>query len=166
MKCCGVWICLGLVALAAMRVEGQEAPLGGARPVYIMLYMHHYIGGGGFYPTAQDFRAFAELTQKYQVPATFFFDGILVERLQKEDPTIFNRLKVPLGYHGEETHGPPPVVGGRSGCVGYGKSWNEAVQAVMVLTRVRQARSLPCRAFRRMRCGRWTKRSQKSLTRW
>ncbi|MBI3694789.1 MAG: hypothetical protein HY238_08120 [Acidobacteria bacterium] len=117
------------------------------RELYVHVFMHHYVGGGGFYPSAQDLRAFAELTQKYHVPATFFFDGILVERLQEEDPAIFeylNGIKAPLGYHAEETHGPFPVatnlLGGRlpglppsgsASSVTYGRPWNEAVEAVI-----------------------------------
>ncbi|MBI3693507.1 MAG: hypothetical protein HY238_01520 [Acidobacteria bacterium] len=93
--------------------------------------MHHYVGGGGFYPSAEDVRAFARLMQKYEVPATFFFDGISVERLQEEDPAIFdylNGLKVPLGYHAEEAHGPFPVICVRPGCVAYGRNWGEALE--------------------------------------
>lgn len=119
------------------------------RKLYVHVFMHHYVGGGGSYPSAQDLRAFADLTQKYRVPATFFFDGILVERLQEEDPTIFehlNRLKVPLGYHGEESHGPYPVstclLDGRlpppltrpvsiESSLTYGRPWNEGVEAVL-----------------------------------
>lgn len=133
--------------LAAVGGRAQTPAAPPAKPLYGMVYMHHYVGGGGFYPSTEDLRAFAQLTQKYQVPATFFFDGILVERLQKEDPTIFeylNRLKVPLGYHGEETHGPYPVAtnlmagrgspfptpAGKAGSVTYGRSWDEAIKAV------------------------------------
>ncbi|MBI3684484.1 MAG: hypothetical protein HY235_29260 [Acidobacteria bacterium] len=106
----------------------QPAP---QRQLYVQVYMHHYVGGGGFYPSAEDVRAFARLMQKYELPATFYFDGILVERLQEEDPAIFdylNGLKVPLGYHAEEAHGPFPVICVSSGCVTWARNWGEALE--------------------------------------
>ncbi len=147
MRHCILTVGLGLAVLTAPHATAPAPASGADKPIYVMAYMHHYVGGGGFYPTAQDIRAFAELTQKYQVPATFFVDGILAERLQKEDPMVFaylNRLKVPLGYHGEETHGPFPVAtnlmagrgspfatpAGEKGSVSYGRSWDEAVKAM------------------------------------
>ncbi|OGV36351.1 MAG: hypothetical protein A2X48_08935 [Lentisphaerae bacterium GWF2_49_21] len=119
------------------------------KPVFIMPFTHHYAGPGGYYATAEEVRKTATVFHELNIPGTLFFDGILVERLLKEDPAIFkdiNDWKLPLGYHGEETHGPYPVPSdlaveaynlkeaqGYNGQVSLntGKPWDEAVQQVI-----------------------------------
>ena len=85
---------------------------GGQAPVYVCAFTHHYSGPGGYYAGAAEVRTIATFFHQHAIPGTLFFDGILVERLQREDPALFaqiNEWKLPLGYHGEETHGPYPV---------------------------------------------------------
>ncbi len=89
-----------------------QEPAIGEKPVFVMAFTHHYEGPGGYYAKAEEVRRIAEFFHKHKIPGTLFFDGILVDRLKKEDPGIFefiNSYKLPLGYHGEETHGPYPV---------------------------------------------------------
>ncbi|MDQ7779221.1 MAG: hypothetical protein RDV41_05880 [Planctomycetota bacterium] len=89
-----------------------KPPAEGSQPVYFWPFTHHYAGPGGYYPTAQEVRSIADFWAAHKIPGTLFVDGILVERLQKEDPAIFehiNKLGLYLGYHGDETHGPYPV---------------------------------------------------------
>jgi hypothetical protein len=81
-------------------------------PVYLLAFTHHYNGPGGYYPAASEVRGMGEFFIKYKIPGTLFFDGILAERIQKEDPALIQQIRdwnLPLGYHGEETHGPYPV---------------------------------------------------------
>ncbi|MDD2707686.1 MAG: hypothetical protein PHV34_06710 [Verrucomicrobiae bacterium] len=97
----------GVSAAPAVRSSGT-----GRAPVFIVPFTHHYNGPGGYYATAAEVRQMGELFSRYRIPGTLFFDGILVERLQKEDPSLIpqiNAWKLPIGYHGEETHGPYPV---------------------------------------------------------
>jgi len=122
---------------------------GGARqPVFLMAFTHHYEGPGGYYPAAAEVRRMGEFFVRNGIPGTLFFDGILVERLQQEDPSILQQVRewgLPLGYHGEETHGPYPVASELLGEVytlreaqGYrgpwslttGKGWADAVALV------------------------------------
>jgi hypothetical protein len=120
----------------------------GGAPVFFLPFTHHYDGPGGYYASAAEVRAMGELLVRYKVPGTLFFDGILVERLQREDPSLIRQIRewnLPLGYHGEETHGPYPVASELLGEVyelreaqGYkgpwslttGKGWSDAVKAV------------------------------------
>lgn len=124
------------------------AASGPAAPVFFLAFTHHYNGPGGYYPTAAEVREIGAFFQREQIPGTLFFDGILVERLQAEDPAILKQVRdwgLPIGYHGEETHGPYPVASELLGEVrvlpeaqGYrgpwslttGKSWDEAVRLV------------------------------------
>ncbi|HCE46932.1 MAG TPA: hypothetical protein DET40_25580 [Lentisphaeria bacterium] len=119
------------------------------KPVFILPFTHHYAGPGGYYATAAEVRKTAAVFHELNIPGVLFFDGILVERLAREDPAIFkdiNEWKLPLGYHGEETHGPYPVpcdlaveaydlkeAQGYNGQVSLntGKTWDEAVQQVI-----------------------------------
>ena len=121
---------------------------GPQKPVFILAFTHHYEGPGGYYPTAAEVRRMGQFFADSGIPGTMFFDGILVERLQREDPTILQQVRdwnLPLGYHGEETHGPYPVASELLGEVytlneaqGYrgpwslttGKDWNTAVALV------------------------------------
>ncbi len=85
---------------------------GPRQPVFLLAFTHHYNGPGGYYPSAAEVRAIGEFFVKAGIPGTLFFDGILVERLLKEDPALIQQIRewnLPLGYHGEETHGPYPV---------------------------------------------------------
>ncbi|MEZ7893510.1 MAG: hypothetical protein QMC67_17375 [Candidatus Wallbacteria bacterium] len=123
-------------------------PAGGETPIFVMPFTHHYEGPGGYYAKPSEVRKIAEFFHKYNLPGTLFFDGILVDILKKEDPGIFeliNSYKLPLGYHGEETHGPYPVAsdlcaevyqlkeaGDYKGqwSITTGLFWDEAVKAV------------------------------------
>lgn len=118
-------------------------------PVFLIAFTHHYAGPGGYYATPDEVKKTGEIFVKYQIPGTLFFDGILIERLQKEDPALIAKIRalnLPIGYHGEETHGPYPVASELLGEVytlkeahGYdgpwsltsGKDWNTAVKLVM-----------------------------------
>jgi len=120
----------------------------GSMPVFVLPFSHHYDGPGGYYARPEEVRNLAEFFHKNSVPGTLFFDGILVDMLQKTDPGIFaviNSYNLPLGYHGEETHGPYPVPSDLFAEVyplkeaqGYrgtwsqtaGKGWDIAVKAV------------------------------------
>jgi len=85
----------------------------GDAPIYIWVYSHHYLGGGGIYPRADDIRDAAALVDSLEIPATLFFDGILVNEIMREDDSLFRELRsqdgLTFGYHGEETHGPYPA---------------------------------------------------------
>lgn len=128
--------------------ESFPEPSKGEKPVFVIPFTHHYDGPGGYYATAGEVRAMAEFFNRNKIPGTLFFDGILVERLKKQDPAIFdlvNSYRLPLGYHGEETHGPYPVASDLCAEVyplneaqGYdgrwsittGQDWNSAVEQV------------------------------------
>lgn len=119
-----------------------------ACPVFLMAFTHHYSGPGGYYPSAAEVRRMGEFFVKSKIPGTLFFDGILVERLQQEEPALIRQIRewnLPIGYHGEETHGPYPVGSELLGEVytlreaqGYqgpwslttGKDWDTAVKLV------------------------------------
>jgi hypothetical protein len=119
------------------------------KPVFVLAFTHHYAGPGGYYASAAEVRNVAGIFHDLKIPGTLFFDGILVERLSKEDPEIFkdiNEWKLSLGYHGEETHGPYPVPSdlaveaynlkeaqGYKGLwsLNTGKPWKEAIQQVI-----------------------------------
>ncbi|MFA6294551.1 MAG: hypothetical protein WC637_22355, partial [Victivallales bacterium] len=129
------------------------------KPVFVLAFTHHYAGPGGYYASAAEVRNVAVIFHELKIPGTLFFDGILVERLLKEDPSIFkeiNEWKLSLGYHGEETHGPYPVPSdlaveaynlkeaqGYKGLwsLNTGKPWNEAAQQVID----RYSHALPCK---------------------
>ncbi len=90
----------------------STASSGPRQPVFFLAFTHHYNGPGGYYPSAAEIRAMGEFFVKANIPGTLFFDGILVERLLQEDPALIDQIRrwdLPLGYHGEETHGPYPV---------------------------------------------------------
>ena len=119
------------------------------KPVFVLAFTHHYAGPGGYYASAGEVRKVAGMFHDLKIPGTLFFDGILVERLLKEEPAIFkdiNEWNLSLGYHGEETHGPYPVPSDLAAeaynlkaAQGYkgiwslntGKPWKEAVQQVI-----------------------------------
>jgi len=123
-------------------------PAKGGKPIFVMAFTHHYDGPGGYYAKAEEVRKIANFFHTQNIPGTLFFDGILVDMLKKDDPAIFeliNSYKLPLGYHGEETHGPYPV--GSDLCAEVyhlkeaqdykgqwslttGKSWDDAVREV------------------------------------
>ncbi|MEN6403106.1 MAG: hypothetical protein ABFD94_14295 [Armatimonadia bacterium] len=97
---------------ASPAAKTPPAAGGGQATVYVLAFTHHYSGPGGYYATPAEVRGIGAFFHKYAIPGTLCFDGILVQRLQSEDPGIFaqiNEWKLPLGYHGEETHGPYPV---------------------------------------------------------
>jgi hypothetical protein len=118
------------------------------KPVFVLAFTHHYAGPGGYYAPAAEVRKVAEIFHDLKIPGTLFFDGILVERILKEEPSVFkdiNDWRLSIGYHGEETHGPYPVpsdlaaeVYNLKAAQGYkgvwslntGKPWKEAVQQV------------------------------------
>jgi len=126
----------------------RPSSTGARRPVFILAFTHHYNGPGGYYPGADEVRKTGEFFIKAKIPGTLFFDGILVERLQEEDPSLIKQIRewnLPLGYHGEETHGPYPVASELLGEIytlkeaqGYrgqwslttGKDWDTAVKLV------------------------------------
>ncbi len=128
--------------------QTRRTPNNGSAPVFVLPFAHHYNGPGGYYAPASEVRALAEFFHKYQLPGTMFFDGIHIERLKKEDPSVLNLVneyKLAIGYHGEETHGPYPVPSDLFAEVyplkeaqGYqgtwslttGKDWDAAVKAV------------------------------------
>ncbi len=90
----------------------NSAYSGPRQPVFLLPFTHHYNGPGGYYPSAAEVRAMGEFFVKVGIPGTLFFDGILVERILQEDPALIQQIRqwdLPLGYHGEETHGPYPV---------------------------------------------------------
>ncbi|MSQ02306.1 MAG: hypothetical protein EXR71_10525 [Myxococcales bacterium] len=100
----------------ATRVPVDDGPRGDA-PVYFLVFSHHYHGRGGYYGTAAEVRTVLHAAQKAgQVKAlTMFFDGILLERLEKEDPTLIPEVRAAgaaIGFHGEDAHGPYPIIGG------------------------------------------------------
>ncbi len=135
-------------ARASSPARAGTAPASGGAPVFILPFTHHYAGPGGYYPTPAEVRDMGALLVRHRVPGTLFFDGILVERLQKEAPDLIRQIRdwnLPLGYHGEETHGPYPVASELLGEVytlheaqGYkgpwslttGQPWDAAVKAV------------------------------------
>lgn len=89
----------------------------GAPPLYVVLYTHHYLGLGGYYPSAAQVRAVVEACVEADMEAdcVLHFDGILVDKLDAEDPKLRDYIRdhdFPIGYHGEEAHGPYPVVVG------------------------------------------------------
>jgi hypothetical protein len=110
------------------------------QPIFFFVFGHHYLGGGGTIPSVLDIDEYAEILSRYGVKGTFFFDGIVVEHLIQEDPGIFERLNaqdICLGYHGEETHGPYPVLVDyflkgvtNQDMIVAGLEWNEAVHVV------------------------------------
>ncbi len=114
----------------------------GDAPVHVWVYSHHYVGGGGTYPTARHVREIAEVVREVKIPVTFFLDGILVEELQRQDPSLLPDLAahpyLSFGYHGEETHGPYPIPTDLLGGVRrsppldltHGKTWDDAFAAV------------------------------------
>lgn len=126
----------------------RTAYSGPPQPVFLLAFTHHYNGPGGYYPAAAEVRTMGEFFVKAGIPGTLFFDGILVERLQKEDPDLIRQIRqwnLPIGYHGEETHGPYPVASELLGEVytlreaqGYrgqwslttGQPWDSAVRLV------------------------------------
>ncbi len=98
------------------RVPVDDGPRGDA-PVYFLVFSHHYHGRGGYYGTAAEVRTVLHAAQKAgQAKAlTMFFDGILLERLENEDPTLIPEVRASgaaIGFHGEDAHGPYPIIGG------------------------------------------------------
>jgi len=136
-----LWVVVSAVVMAcgsggepSKTVEHPPPICGEQSPVYIWVYAHHYVGGGGVYPRGQDIRDVVSVVDDVDVPATFFFDGILIEELVHNDPGVFNRLvgnpRVSFGYHGEETHGPFPVPVSASNAehsMTYLEDWDAAV---------------------------------------
>jgi hypothetical protein len=99
--------------------------------VYIFISGHHYAKGPlvGDYPDPQHLRDFVEILKRYEVKGTFLLDGIFVEEIEKRDPSFFgylNELGMPIGYHGDETHGPLSF---RE--ITENKRWNEVVKATV-----------------------------------
>ena len=110
------------------------------QPILFFAFGHHYLGGGGTYPPAREIESYAHILTRYGIKGTFYFDGIHVERLQAETPDFFprfNSLGMSIGYHGEETHGPYPVIvdylyphaPSDASCIA-GLPWGEAVRVV------------------------------------
>ncbi len=86
-----------------------------AAPLYVFLHTHHYLGNGGYYPTPEEVRDVAEAVVKAGLSkkSTLFFDGILTQKLKDQDPAFRDYVRdngFAIGYHGEEAHGPYPVV--------------------------------------------------------
>lgn len=87
----------------------------GDAPVYFLLFSHHYAGKGGYYASAEDVRGVADACIDAGIAKSclLFLDGIMVERLQQEDPKLIPWLKgqgFAFGYHGEDVHGPYPIL--------------------------------------------------------
>ena len=88
---------------------------GGTGPLYVTLFAHHYHGQGGYYATAAEVRAVAEVVAEAGLATrcALFFDGIGADRLASEDPALaawIRKSGFAVGYHGEDVHGPGPVV--------------------------------------------------------
>lgn len=103
------------VAAAPTPTVSPARSSGGKAPLYVLFFTHHFRGQGGFYPSSDHIRATAQacLDQDMAPYCTLFFDGVLVDRLAQEDPELPAFLRkhgFPIGYHGEEAHGPYPVV--------------------------------------------------------
>lgn len=107
------------VVQEALPAEVPTPSLGGGTsgkaPVYLFLFTHHYLGLGGYYPDADEVRAVAEACVEADLAehCTLFFDGLLVDKLKTRDPTLKDYVRehgFPIGYHGEESHGPYPIV--------------------------------------------------------
>ena len=119
----------------------DDGPKGDA-PVYFLVFAHHYNGKGGYYPTAAEVRTVVQAAADAGQASTFtaFFDGILLDRLDAQDPTLIpelRRLGVAIGYHGEDVHGPYPVVdasedggGDDKSLVTGGMSFAQGVEAI------------------------------------
>ena len=110
------------------------------QPIFFFPFGHHYVSGGGAYPPAGEIEEYAKILIRYGVKGTFFFDGIHVERLLTESPDFFARfsaLGMSIGYHGEDAHGPYPVIvdylyphaPSDASCIA-GLPWDEAVRVV------------------------------------
>lgn len=113
------------------------SPSTSSQPVYIWVYAHHYVGGGGYYPRSADIHDALDLLMTLNIPATFFFDGILTKEIQSEGrrgSSLISQIKasslLSIAYHGEETHGPFPVpenmLDSASDNSTYGLSWESA----------------------------------------
>ena len=127
------------------------------QPIFVLPFTHHYNGPGGYYATSSEIRTMGEFFNTHGIPGTLFFDGILIRTLQEESPELLEDIRawnLPLGYHGEETHGPYPVASdlcaevyplreaqGYAGPFSFttGCDWDTAVQK----TRERYSRRLP-----------------------
>ncbi|MFH0880615.1 MAG: hypothetical protein V2A34_12945, partial [Lentisphaerota bacterium] len=127
----------------------KPAPSVGQAPVFLMAFTHHYSGPGGYYPRTEEVAQIGSFFHGSGIRGTLFFDGILIERLQQEAPDLIGQIRawdLPLGYHGEETHGPYPVGSELMGEVyrlpeaqdyqgvwslTTGKLWDEAVRSVV-----------------------------------
>ncbi len=121
------------------RMAERDTGPRGNEAVYLMLYTHHYSGKGGYYPTAAELREWVQLLEDAGVAdkMTFFFDAILVERIEQEDPAILAHIRskqYSVGYHGEDAHGPWPAIEGRKvasySLVKNGMDFGEAVAAI------------------------------------
>lgn len=111
----------------------------GDEPVYVLLFTHHYGGKGGYYATAAQVRDVADGVEDAGLAhhVTLFFDGIGIERLNADDPKLLPSLKArgfPVGFHGEDVHGPWPVIDGEDeggqGLVTSGMDFAAAVDAI------------------------------------
>lgn len=84
-------------------------------PILLFAFSHHYNGKGGYYPTAAEVRGIGEACDEVGLTnkCTLFLDGVLVDQLQQSDPSLrqwFRSNPFPIGYHGDDTHGPNPLV--------------------------------------------------------
>lgn len=102
------------------------ASAGAKKPVLFWIYGHHY---GARYADPSVIRKFADLLVKLNLKGTFYCDGILADKIERHDPSLFayiNSLQMPIGYHGEDTHGPQPNAPRTTN----NKNWEQAVEAV------------------------------------
>ena len=95
----------------------EEAPQANpsTAPVYFWLYSHHYGGKGGYYATVDEIGMVADACERHDVEeqCTLFLDGITIEeRLQGQDDFVasLKRRGFSIGYHGEDVHGPYPII--------------------------------------------------------
>jgi len=126
--------------------SGPQAIPGGASPLYVFLFAHHYGGTGGFYAETDKIQSIGNACIERGITdkCTLFFDGILVQELERKAPDFQDWIRLhrfPVGYHGNDIHGPYPIIvdfsewtSGRSGeknrVVQTGDSWDQAVDAL------------------------------------
>jgi len=100
---------------AALPTIEDVAPVApdGIAPIHVFLFGHHYNGAGGYYAQPDELRRLAQvcIDEGLEADCTLFMDGLLVAHLRSLDPSLVPWLaahEFPIGYHGEDVHGPYP----------------------------------------------------------